>query len=78
MNFQDRTLQVNIHRDQAADPAGPEVATYQLLAGDAFETSHHGKPVRIEVGDDVTLPIPPPPDVPPVTQPAGRAPRRRT
>jgi alpha,alpha-trehalose phosphorylase len=78
LSFQDRTLLVDLHRDQATDHAGAEVATYRLLAGDAFETSHHGEPVRIEVEDDVTLPIPPPPRVAPVTQPAGRAPRRRT
>jgi alpha,alpha-trehalose phosphorylase len=78
MTFLNRTFLVDIHREPAADHAGAEVATYRLLAGDPFETSHHGTSVRLEVDDGVTLPVPAPPNVEPVAQPAGRAPERRT
>jgi alpha,alpha-trehalose phosphorylase len=70
MTVRGTTLLVDVHGE-------PAEATYRLLAGDTFETSHHGTPVRLESGHDVTLPVPAPPEVDPVRQPAGRAPRRR-
>jgi alpha,alpha-trehalose phosphorylase len=74
--FQGRTLLVDIHRESGAGGEA-QAAIYRLLAGASFETSHHGTPVRLVGDDDVTLPIPEPPAMEPVTQPAGRAPQRR-
>ncbi len=74
MTSHGRTLLVDIHRD--ADGA-PGSTTYELLSGEPFETSHHGEPLRLEADRPVTLPVPEPPAVEPVTQPAGRAPQRR-
>ncbi|MFL6133905.1 MAG: glycoside hydrolase family 65 protein [Nocardioidaceae bacterium] len=73
--FNDRTLMVDVHRSQS--DAAAEAVTYRLLVGDPVETSHHGTPVRLVVDRDVTLSVPPPPSVDPVTQPPGRAPQRR-
>jgi alpha,alpha-trehalose phosphorylase len=78
MMFNGRTLVVDIHRDQAGADGGAEAATYRLLVGDPLETSHHGTPVLLEVDDEVTLPVPSRPRTDPVTQPVGRAPRRRS
>ena len=78
MTFQGRTLLVDVHRDRTSGDEASETATYRLLAGEPYETSHHGTPVVLAVGDDVTLPVPPPPRVDPVTQPFGRAPHHRT
>ena len=72
MTVRRSTFSVDIHRD--AD--GTESATYTLLAGDDFETTHHGYDVRV-TAEGVTLPVPPAPEVEPVSQPHGRAPRRR-
>ncbi|PVG84798.1 family 65 glycosyl hydrolase [Nocardioides gansuensis] len=77
MMFNRRTLIVDVHRDES-DRAAAQAATYRLLAGDPVETSHHGTPVTLKVDDEVTLPVPPPPIVDPVTQPFGRTPQRRT
>jgi alpha,alpha-trehalose phosphorylase len=77
MMFNQRTLMVDIHRDQTGGAAA-QAATYRLLAGDPLETSHHGTPVTLKVDDEVTLPVPPPRIVDQVTQPFGRAPQRRT
>jgi alpha,alpha-trehalose phosphorylase len=72
LTFRGRTLLVDVHR--VPDDESVE-ATYRLLDGDPLESSHHGTAVRFEAGRDVTLPVPPPPAVTPVSQPAGRAPR---
>jgi alpha,alpha-trehalose phosphorylase len=77
MTFQGRTLLVDIHRDPASGDEATETATYRLLAGEPYETSHHGEPVALATGEDATLPVPPPPMVEPVTQPFGRAPHHR-
>jgi alpha,alpha-trehalose phosphorylase len=78
LTCQARTLLLDIHRNHSGDDAPSEAATYRLLAGDPLETTHHGTSVKLQVDQDVTLPVPEPPKVDPVTQPAGRAPRRRT
>jgi alpha,alpha-trehalose phosphorylase len=72
--FSGRTLVVDIHRD--GPDATAEAATYRLLVGDPLDTMHHGTPVSLRVGSEVTFPVPSPPSVDPVTQPFGRAPRR--
>ncbi|HEX6148472.1 glycoside hydrolase family 65 protein [Nocardioides sp.] len=80
MMVRDRTLEVDVHRvDDTGDPGETTTAaaTYRLLSGDPFETSHHGRPVRFEAGVPVTLPVPPPPSVEKVSQPEGRPPFRR-
>ncbi len=53
-----------------------ESATYRLLEGDPFKTSHHGNAVTIGT-DPVTLAVPPIRSLPRPSQPAGREPRRR-
>jgi alpha,alpha-trehalose phosphorylase len=67
MCLRDTRLRVEVNRD---------TATYRIVSGDALHTAHHGKPIVVEPGHDVTLPIPPPPRHPAPTQPAGRRPRR--
>jgi hypothetical protein len=74
MTTHGRTLLVDIHREGGD---GPERTTYELLSGEPFETSHDGEALRLEADSPVTLPVPDPPAVEPVTQPAGRAPQRR-
>ncbi len=76
MTVQGSTFLVDVRRDRAGAGVGAQAATYRLLAGVPFETSHHGEPVRLDAGHDVTLPVPPAPQVEPVVQPAGRAPRQ--
>jgi alpha,alpha-trehalose phosphorylase len=68
LTFQGRCLRVDIR---------PEEATYDLMAGEALVTAHHGEPITVAPGRPVARPVPPAPTVEPVTQPAGRAPRRR-
>ncbi|HWG94926.1 MAG TPA: glycosyl hydrolase family 65 protein [Mycobacteriales bacterium] len=55
----------------------PGRATYELLDGDRVELQHHGEPFVLAPGEPVTLDVPPAPDLPSPSQPAGRAPRRR-
>ena len=55
----------------------PREATYDVVSGDPLPTSHHGEEITVTAGTPVTRPIPPRLAVEPVTQPAGRAPRRR-
>jgi alpha,alpha-trehalose phosphorylase len=56
---------------------GKERATYRLSAGEPLDIHHHGR--QVSVGhEDVVLDIPPAPQVQPVRQPAGAAPRRRS
>jgi alpha,alpha-trehalose phosphorylase len=60
-------FEVEIHENEA---------TYRKIAGEPVEISHHGEPFTVtEIA--VTKPIPSLPPLPPVTQPAGRAPARR-
>ncbi|WP_086819695.1 glycoside hydrolase family 65 protein [Allokutzneria sp. NRRL B-24872] len=53
-------------------------ATYRVDSGPPLHTSHHGEAIVVETGSEVTLPIPPAPEPPKVSQPEGRAPRGRT
>jgi alpha,alpha-trehalose phosphorylase len=64
--YQGRILEVQIGREQA---------TYRLVEGEPLDVHHHGR--RTTVDGEVTLDIPPAPQVTPVRQPAGAAPRRR-
>jgi alpha,alpha-trehalose phosphorylase len=75
--FAGRTLQVETCREDGDTGDTGESASYRLVSGDPLEVSHHQTPVNLEVGKDVTLPVPPPPSVIPVTRPHGRSPQRR-
>ncbi len=79
MAFRGRVLLVDIRREDSEDEptSRTEQATYRLVSGDAVRTWHHGEAVDLEPGTPVTLPVPPPLEVDPVHQPAGRAPLRR-
>jgi alpha,alpha-trehalose phosphorylase len=66
--FQGRCLLVDIRGDEA---------TYQLRWGEPLLTAHHGEAITVSRGEPVTRPVPAPPVVEPVHQPAGRAPYRR-
>ena len=67
LRYQGRLLEVEV-RDHHA--------TYRLLDGEPLSIHHFGE--QIEVGaDPVERKAPPLPDVEPVTQPAGREPKRR-
>jgi alpha,alpha-trehalose phosphorylase len=52
---------------------GTEGATYELLAGDAVELTHHGQEITV-TNQPLTLPVPPAPVYPTPQQPAGRSP----
>jgi alpha,alpha-trehalose phosphorylase len=60
-----------------------EQATYQVRDGESpsgahIELLHYGEEITVQVGEEVTRPIPEPPEPGPTPhQPAGRAPRRR-
>lgn len=56
---------------------GHEQATYSLLRGSALQIVHHGEQATVHAKRPVTRPIPAAPAVEKVSQPAGRAPRRR-
>jgi alpha,alpha-trehalose phosphorylase len=78
MTFSGRVLLVDIQRHVQNGTSGPpEQATYRLLGGDPVRTWHHGEAIDLHVDAPVTRPVPPPPEVGPVVQPAGRAPERR-
>jgi len=66
LSFQGRCVRVEIR---------PDSVTYRLLAGDPLHVTHHGEPVRLEVGSDVAIDVPPPPQLGPIRQPAGREPK---
>jgi alpha,alpha-trehalose phosphorylase len=68
LTFQGRSLQVEVGQHDAA---------YRLLSGEPLDTTHHGEPITVVEGSDVTRPIPPVPRLGPVRQPAGRAPTGR-
>ena len=79
MTFAGRVLLVDIRHEESDDdrPGRGGLVTYRLLSGDAVRTWHHGEAVDLKPGAAVTRPIPSPPVVADVHQPAGRAPRRR-
>jgi alpha,alpha-trehalose phosphorylase len=54
-----------------------EQATYTMEQGDALEFTHWDEKLTIEAGQTVTRPLPEPPELEPLQQPAGRAPARR-
>ncbi|MGY1662347.1 glycoside hydrolase family 65 protein [Geodermatophilus sp. SYSU D00705] len=67
LNYQGRCLLVSV---------SPGEATYRLSEGDPLDVHHHGR--CITVGErEVVAEIPPAPEVEPVSQPEGAAPRRR-
>lgn len=55
-----------------------QAATYRLIDGPPLHTEHHGEPLKVPPGTAVTRPIPPAPDMAEPSQPAGRAPTRRS
>jgi len=55
----------------------PDGVTYRLMGGEPFEVSHHGEVVRL-AKEPVTLPVPPLDAGERPSQPAGRAPGRRS
>ncbi|MGY1668992.1 glycoside hydrolase family 65 protein [Geodermatophilus sp. SYSU D00710] len=65
--YQGRVLEVAI---------GKEQTTYRLHEGEPLDIHHHGRRVTVDE-DELVLDNPPPPEVAPVTQPPGAAPRRR-
>jgi len=79
MTYSGRVVLVDIGRDTAVGDAAsrPEQVTYRLLDGERIRTWHHGEAIDLQVGSPVTRPVPPPPEVAPVHQPAGRAPEHR-
>lgn len=68
LSFQSRCLRVEIH---------PDTATYRLLHGDPYQTTHHAETITVTTDTDVKRVIPPPPRLGPVRQPTGRAPYTR-
>jgi len=52
-------------------------ATYRLVAGERFETTHWGEALTLRAGEPVTRPIPPAAPLEPPRQPRGREPQRR-
>ncbi|MGY1739741.1 MULTISPECIES: glycoside hydrolase family 65 protein [unclassified Blastococcus] len=65
--YQGRILEVEI---------GKEQATYRLVEGEPLDVHHHGRRITVDDGA-VSVDIPPAPQVEPVRQPHGAAPRRR-
>ncbi len=55
----------------------PTQATYTITDGPELTVIHHGESLKLSPDDPVTRPIPSPPALERVTQPAGRAPKRR-
>ena len=56
---------------------GHEQATYSMLRGTTLQIVHHGDEATVRAKGPVTLPIPAAPAAEKLSQPAGRAPRRR-
>lgn len=87
MRFAGRVIDVEIRRAEGRSPAAPDgrlaieegeqVVTYHLAAGEALKTRHHGEPVELKPGEDLTLEVPALARPAPVTQPAGREVPRR-
>jgi alpha,alpha-trehalose phosphorylase len=55
----------------------PEQATYSMERGDGLEFTHWGEKLEIAAGQSVSRPLPEPPELESVHQPAGRTPQRR-
>ncbi|HET9254627.1 MAG TPA: glycosyl hydrolase family 65 protein [Pseudonocardiaceae bacterium] len=68
LRWRGRRLRVQITAGQAE---------YRLLEGIELELSHYGQRVTIKADSPQVVPIPPPPPVDPLTQPAGREPLAR-
>ncbi len=68
MSFRGSSFIVEVERD---------AATYHLLAGEPFESSHHGEPLTI-AETPVRLPVPAIETTEQPQQPKGRAPHRRS
>ena len=68
LRYRGRRLRVEI---------GPQEATYELLDGEELAVHHHGDWLKLEPGEPVTRPLPPPLTPEPVRQPPGREPARR-
>jgi alpha,alpha-trehalose phosphorylase len=56
---------------------GRESATYRIVSGGPLRTAHHGEPIEVEAGHELTMPIPPPPQREAPVQPKGRRPAHR-
>jgi hypothetical protein len=54
-----------------------EQATYSIERGDGLEFTHWGEKLEIAAGQSLSRPLPKPPELEPVHQPAGRTPQRR-
>jgi hypothetical protein len=54
-----------------------ERATYRMERGDRIEFTHWGEKLEIAAGQSVSRPLPEPPELEPLRQPAGRTPQRR-
>ena len=67
-SFQGRELHIEIT---------PASATYRLRVGAPLEFEHWGTALTVTSETPTARPIPPPPPLSPLRQPAGRAPRRR-
>ncbi len=65
MRYRGRIVLVSIH---------DRTATYTVLTGDPLDIEHHGQPVTIS-DKEVTLDLPAPVQLPPPSQPEGRAPQ---
>ncbi len=68
LRYRGRRLRVEI---------GPQEATYEILDGEELAVHHHGDWLKLEPGEPVTRPLPPPLTPEPVRQPPGREPARR-
>jgi alpha,alpha-trehalose phosphorylase len=71
------TFRIRYAGSQLRVSIGPGEATYHLFRGKPLQFTHHGQPVALDVGEQVSLPNPPPPAREPPSQPPGRAPKRR-
>ncbi|MEO6881547.1 MAG: glycosyl hydrolase family 65 protein [Mycobacteriaceae bacterium] len=67
LSFQGRCLRVEISQS---------CASYRLVVGEPLDIHHHGRAVTV-AGEETVLDVPPSPEVHPVRQPTGCAPRRR-
>jgi alpha,alpha-trehalose phosphorylase len=54
-----------------------EQASYSMELGETLEFLHWGEKLTVEPGQTITRPLPEPPELEPLRQPAGRAPQRR-
>jgi alpha,alpha-trehalose phosphorylase len=66
--WRDRLMHVEVTHDQVA---------YSMDRGEPLEFTHWGEELKLEAGQTLTRPLPEPPELEPISQPAGRAPFRR-